>query len=486
MSLPERASTVETPAPYVDLTDIVETGGLYDTPASALEREELAAHIGRKAFHGCKDRNFQFSYKANDEGKMTPTYYRVGTSSFEKCQYVQLTSKQYSAVLVVDIDVEGEAGGKPQHLNSEVKQKIGRLVSCGWGPAWVGINPVTGKSQAIWLIEPVYADEKGDSSNVRLLQATCRTLGQWLDGDPRFSHRFSRSPFYTGKDPTAYKWYRQHNHVVPLGILIKVVRNLSGIPETDTRLRQQFSSGRELINAVKARREEAQRFKALAQDVETEIGDSLDKYDPELVEGVRILWISEGRAARDETAFRHALKTAHRLRAAGERMTDAAIIDAYEHAYGLAQKLGANGRPSEMPPMRDRETMARRVRGYVLGSKTGSMRATGNAAKATAIERKALATMGRKGGKKAAERWKTDPDGDYAQGRRKVMEQTHKRKKIQGLNSRQKIGQFVTSFWIETNRLPTWKEIQTETGLSRATVARHVAALKEAGEIPTT
>lgn len=35
--------------------------------------------------------------------------------------------------------------------------------------------------------------------------------------------------------------------------------------------RQQFSSGRELINAVKTRREEAQTFKALAQDVDAEI-----------------------------------------------------------------------------------------------------------------------------------------------------------------------------------------------------------------------
>ena len=39
-----------------------------------------------------------------------------------------------------------------------------------------------------------------------------------------------------------------------------------------------------------------------------------------------MLWISQGKAARDETAFRHALKTGYRLRAAGERMTDAAIL----------------------------------------------------------------------------------------------------------------------------------------------------------------
>ena len=97
--------------------------------------------------------------------------------------------------------------------------------------------------------------------------------------------------------------------------------------------RQQFSSGRELINAVKTRREEAQAFKALAQDVDAEIAGGLDQYDPELIDGVRVLWIAQGTAARDETAFRHALKTGHRLRQQGQRLTDAAIIDAYEHAY---------------------------------------------------------------------------------------------------------------------------------------------------------
>lgn len=36
----------------------------------------------------------------------------------------------------------------------------------------------------------------------------------------------------------------------------------------------------------------------------------------------------------------------------------------------------------------------------------------------------------------------------------------------------------------ENDRLPTWTEIQTETGLSRATVARHVSALRESGDLP--
>src|SRR5699024_3804623 len=190
--------------------------------------------------------------------------------------------------------------------------------------------------------------------------------------------------------------------------------------------RQQFSSGRELIMAVKARREEAERFKALSKDVEAELAGQLDQYDPELIQGVRVLWIREGRAARDETAFRHALKTGHRLRQAGQRMTDAAIIDAYEHAYGVAQEAGADGRKGELPPMKDRQTMARRVRGYVTTSKGEGYGSSTTAGRATSAERKALATMGRRGGKKAAERWK-DPDSDYAQAEREKLAKANMR-----------------------------------------------------------
>lgn len=64
------------------------------------------------------------------------------------------------------------------------------------------------------------------------------------------------------------------------------------------------------------------------------------------------------------------------------------------------------------------------------------------------------------------------------------MKKTHRKKKVQGTSNRQKVGQFANEYWIETGRLPTWGEIQAETGFSRATVARHVAALKGAGECP--
>lgn len=408
--------------------------GLDDTPASQLDREKLLQHLGRDALHGSISRDFQSAYRVvvdEETGKKrsVPRLYRTDSEKPGRCEYVMLTNKQYSAVMVIDVDQPGESGGHPVHLNAYVKSVIFALVQRGIGPAWAGINPLSGKAQFIWLIDPVYTGKNKHSSNMELLKATSQELGALLAHDPHFAHRFSRSPFYTGKSVEAYRWYHQHDRVIRLQDFLRQVREMAGHPQYGKNMRQQFSSGRELINAVKARREEAQAFKALAEDVENEIGAGLDQYDPELIDGVRVLWISQGCAARDETAFRHALKTGHRLRAAGQRLTDAAIIDAYEHAYNIAQHVGAAGRRSEMPPMRDRQTMARRVRGYVTQSRNNAYSGSHAPRKTSSSERKALATMGRKGGQKAAQRWKTDPQGEYAQRQIQKLEKTHRLKK---------------------------------------------------------
>lgn len=459
-------------------------GGLDDTPAGYNDRDALLAHLGRDVIHASRTRDFAQAYYTDKDGRRCPRMYRVETDTFAKCQYAVLTNKQYAAVLVVDIDQCGEAGGHPSNLAAPVRTSLRALIEHNVGPAWVGINPQNGKAQAIWLIDPVYADKSGESPHMRLLARTTRALGEYLDHDPNFSHRFSRSPFYTGDDPTAYRWYCQHKRVHRLADLLKEVRTVADLPQHEQSQRQQFTSGRDLINAVKARREEAEAFKALAQDVENELAGGLEKYDPELIDGVRVLWISQGRAARDETAFRHALKTGHRLRAAGQRMTDAVIIDAYEHAYNTAQRYGADGRDNEMPPMRDRQTMARRVRGYVTQSKKGSYTSTSAPGRATSTERKALATMGRKGGQTAAQRWKTDPNGDYAQAQRATMKKTHRKKKIQGQTTRARVQLVVGEVFADTGKIPTRREIMRETGLSEATVKRHLRSLRENGLLP--
>lgn len=458
-------------------------GGLDNTPASASDRDLLREHLGRDVLHGSVTRDFKKAYRRNADGTNSPRMYRFETDVLGRCEYAMLTTKQYAAVLVVDVDQVGTAGGDPADLNPYVRDVVRSLITHSVGPAWVGINPTNGKAQFIWLIDPVYADHEGKSAQMKLLAATTRVLGELLDHDPHFAHRFSRNPFYTGKAPTAYRWYRQHNRVMRLGDLIKQVRDMAGQDQFNPAPRQQFSSGRELINAVKTRREEAQAFKALAQDVDAEIAGGLDQYDPELIDGVRVLWIAQGTAARDETAFRHALKTGHRLRQQGQRLTDAAIIDAYEHAYNVAHTHGGAGRDNEMPPMRDRQTMARRVRGYVTQSKSEAYSCSSAPGKATSSERKALATMGRRGGKKSAERWKTDPEGKYAQEQREALAAANKRRSVQGQSTRGRVLSIYAQTLFDTGSAPTARQIAEEIGCERSTVARHISALKKAGLI---
>ncbi|WP_300908854.1 replication initiation protein [Corynebacterium stationis] len=463
--------------------------GLDDTPASSLDRDKLLAHLGRTALHGSISRNFKGAYrlvvdKETGKKRSVPNLYRIDSDKLGRCEYVMLTSKQYASVMVIDVDQIGKAGGHPENLNSYVKGVIWALVQHGIGPAWAGINPINGKAQFIWLIDPVYAGKNHTSRNMELLKATSHELGELLDHDPHFAHRFSRSPFYTRNSPEAYRWYCQHDRVIRLQDFLRQVREMAGQSQHIKNKRQQFNSGRELINAVKARREEAQAFKALADDVENEINAELDQYDPELIDGVRVRWISQGVAARDETAFSHALKIGHRLRKAGQRLTDAAIIDAYEHAYNVAQQQGSAGRDSEMPPMRDRQTMARRVRGYVTQSKTNTSLSSNASGRATSSERKALATMGRKGGQKAAQRWKTDPEGQYAQNQLQKLKKTHRKKRVEGQTTRAKIQALIGEAYVQTGEVLTRKQIVDETGLSRATVTRHLAALREQGALP--
>ncbi|APT93830.1 RepA protein (plasmid) [Corynebacterium phocae] len=395
--------------------------------------------------------------------------------------------------MVIDIDQPGTEGGHPSNLAPSVKKVLAQLVDAHIGPSWAGINPQSGKAQLIWLIDPVYADESGKSRHMDLLAATSRTLGQLLDHDPNFAHRFSRNPFYTGKSPTAYRWYFQHKNVVHLGIFLRQLRDMAGLDQHE-KTPQRFDSGRDLINAAKARREQAEAFKALAQDVESELGDRLDKYDQELIDGVRVLWITPpttnahgehvpGTAARDETAFRHALKTGHRLRQSGQRLKDAPIIDAYEHAYKIAQAHGAAGRAEDMPPAADRLTMARRVRGYVTTSTSPVYKAHSTSEKATSSERKALATLGRRGGKKTAERLKTDPNGDYAQAQRQKLAEANKRRKLAGNETRARVLAVYAAELAQTGKALTGAAIGRELGITRKTANAHLRALRVVGLI---
>lgn len=134
--------------------------------------------------------------------------------------------------------------------------------------------------------------------------------------------------------------------------------------------------------------------------------------------------------------------------------------------------------------MRDRQTMARRVRGYVTQSKTNTSLGASAPGRVTSSERKALATMGRKGGQKAAQRWKTDPEGQYAQNQLQKLKKTHRKKRVEGQTTRAKIQTLIGEAYVQTGEVLTRKQIVDETGLSRATVTRHLAALREQGALP--
>lgn len=168
-------------------------------------------------------------------------------------------------------------------------------------------------------------------------------------------------------------------------------------------MRLSRSTGRELIEDVVARRQQAQQGREILASLEGDL-PTAEILDGDCIDEVKVLWITPTCAARDETAFRHALATTYKLREAGKKMTDAAIIDSYERAHNIAQAVDADHGEPDMPPMRDRLTMAWRVRGYVLGSKrrNSAGSSVGGSGSATAHERKALATMGRRGDQKAA------------------------------------------------------------------------------------
>ena len=191
---------------------------------------------------------------------------------------------------------------------------------------------------------------------------------------------------------------------------------------------------------------------------------------------MRVLWTASGRAARDETAFRHALTVGYQLKAAGERLKDNKIIDAYERAYTVAQAVGADGREPEIPPMRDRQTMARRVRAYVAKGQPVVPARSSEAQSSRG--RKALATMGRRGGQKAAERWKTDPDGQYAQENRQRLQAANKRREISGKSTRLMIAAWFLDGYGQTGQWPLIGEAVDEFKVSERTVRN---ALQNAG-----
>uniref|UniRef100_UPI002597240C replication initiation protein n=1 Tax=uncultured Corynebacterium sp. TaxID=159447 RepID=UPI002597240C len=202
---------------------------LHSAPAGEDDRDFLREHLQRDALHGSFTRDFSTAYKrAEDDGPAIAVLHRFGSSTLKQCEYVALTATNFRAVLVVDLDQEGTPGGWVESLHPDVDQRLGALAAAGFAPAWIGVNPRSGKAQAIWHIDPVYSAAGARSSNIELYDITARELDVFLGGDGNFARHFSRSPFYEGTNPGAYRWHCYHHEVHRLRSLLDALRALSG------------------------------------------------------------------------------------------------------------------------------------------------------------------------------------------------------------------------------------------------------------------
>ena len=206
------------------------TTALVSTGANETDRAHLIGHLGRKTLQGAITRDFKTAWRKDKHGNTVAKLYRVGTAAMRRCQYVVLAHKQRSSVVVIDIDHRGTPGGQVTDIHPMVHEKLSVMATGNIGPSWIGVNPINGKCQLIWLIDPVYADSRADSANIRLMKVVTTMLGDHLGGDAAFAHRLSRSPFYGGDDPTAYRWHVQHHRVDRLSHLRDEVRTLTGQP----------------------------------------------------------------------------------------------------------------------------------------------------------------------------------------------------------------------------------------------------------------
>ena len=220
-------------------------------------------------------------------------------------------------------------------------------------------------------------------------------------------------------------------------------------------------------------------MRALSDELDGLSVEELERHAPSYIQGVRVLYDAAGTPQRDETAFRHALKTAHRLHKRGQRLKDNLIIDAYEHAYRIAHAQDTLGRPDEMPPMRDRLTMARRVRAYVTTNKTGKVAGTGlsSTQHVTPVERNALRTFGSCGGKATVQRRANNPE--EREPLRKGWEKANMQRQRQAKASKAEVLAFLSKQIAESGTQPTRREVMDEFNLSESTAKRYIRTVRD-------
>lgn len=465
-------------------------------------------HSQRSRFHVSVDRQFSRSYWTRVCAKCrthaTPTapaskqpgcmddtcgVQKPRTAPYNRLgdyEYIRLTDPHFAAFATADIDTPGTPGGSINNLHPDVLAILTKMRQLHAAPDWIGINPTNGKAQLIWAIDPVYSDGDPTKPNrpMKLLKRVQHGLNELLNGDKAFAHGFMRNPLYSGPNPNAYRWNCYPFRIHKLKDLEAMLEQLGALTTAPDKTPTPAKTGTDLILQAKANRERAQRMRALSDELDGLSVEELERHDPSYIQGVRVLYDAAGTPQRDETAFRHALKTAHRAHKRGQRLKDNLIIDAYEHAYRIAHAQDTLGRPDEMPPMRDRLTMARRVRAYATTNKTAKEAGTGlsSTQHVTPTERRALRTFGSRGGKATVQRRANNPE--EREPLRKGWETANKRRKVRGQTTRAQIQMIVGRYYEELERVPTWAELMEEAGVSRATVARHMSALKAAGMLP--
>lgn len=466
------------------------------------------AHLGREAIHASRDRQFSkahwqtvcstcrdVSRSIDPEGRPR----RFPGCSDPSCghskprlyppqklgdkQYIKITHSQRSAFVTVDVDVPGSPGGSINDIDPEVLGYLNALTKAGCAPNLVGVNPVSGKAQVIWFIDPVYndGDETKPNRPTKFLQSLHRDLNTLLGGDTSFSHGFMRNPFYGGHEPEAYRWNHFHGSVYSMKqIRVEVTRLLEvKIPEF-LNAPTPPKTGRELIDEVKARRLAAESHSQLAKELGYLPVEELEAIDPNYVQGVRIKY-NDGVVARNVTAFEHALKVATRMRKRGERLTDSAIIHAFIHAYGVALVEAKDGRPSELPGEKELIKTAQRIRGYVTSNarhnNTGSPTTTGKTA--TSHERKVLSTFGKRGGTTTAKRRVENPDRPDAKKLREGWAKANQRRHSATRANKADVLAFVVRQESEAGSRPTRREVMEEFSISESTAKRYLRAVRD-------
>src|SRR5699024_5160410 len=190
-------------------------------------------------------------------------------------------------------------GGTVEALHPETYAALTALHQRELSPAWIGINPLNGKAQALWMIDPVYAAKGHTSPNTRLLNVATAELNALLGGDRAFAHQFSRWPLHRSTDPTAFHWHCQHSQIIRLADLNHDVRTMNPHnSRPQARKPEQYASGRERINAAQAARKAAPTLRDLESELPTTA--ALAPAASGILDRVRLIWIHQHRAARDE------------------------------------------------------------------------------------------------------------------------------------------------------------------------------------------